>query len=131
MFGRKIEPPPKKEWSHNVFSPLPLKGVSAVQLGQLLQCCAFARLAEVSDFERPARLRHGISPEYPSSRHIFLKNAASANIILRFELSHKFGSNFFQNSADSIDKERRADYVLEHRMRTACVSPRSTLAPSF
>ena len=94
-----------------------------MQLGQLLQRRTFARLAEDSDFERPARLRHGISPEYPSSRHIFLKNAASANIILRFELSHKFGSNFFQNYADSIDKEGRADYVFEHRMRTACVSP--------
>jgi hypothetical protein len=40
---------------------------------------------------------------------------------LRFELSHKFGGNFFQNSADSIDKERRRAYVLDHRMRTACV----------
>lgn len=67
------------------------------------------------------RLCHGISPEFSSSRHIFLKNAASANIILRFELSHKSGSNLFQNLPDSIDKKGPADYVLQHRMRTACV----------
>lgn len=71
------------------------------------------------------RLRHGISPECPSSRHIFLKYTAGAKNILRFELSHKSSSNLFQISADFIDKKRRLHYVLEHRMRAACVLFRS------
>ena len=121
MFGPQIESFAKKEWSHSVFSPLPSAGVAAQQLEYLLGRFEFARLAKAADLRRPARLRHGISRECPSSRHIFLKNAASAKIILRFELSHKSGSNLFQNFADSIDIERRPYYVLQHRMRAACV----------
>lgn len=121
MFGPQIESLAKKEWSHSVFPPLPCAGVSSRQLEHLRHSHEFARLAKATAFRRSARLRHDIPGKCPSSRHIFLKNAASAKIILRFELSHKSGSNLFQNLADSIDIERRPYYVLQHRMRAACV----------
>ncbi|WP_234186526.1 hypothetical protein [Shinella sp. NM-101] len=121
MFGRKIEPLSEKEWSHSVFSPLHRIGVSLVQLMQLPDPVTLAHGVKIAGARCAVRLHHEISPEYSSSRHIFLKYAASAKTILRFELSHKSGSNFFQNSADFLDKKGRAAYVLEHRMRTACV----------
>jgi hypothetical protein len=131
MFGRKIEPSFQKEWSHSVFSPLHSEGVSAGQLGHLPKGAVFVRQAQAACCGCAIRLRHGFSPESSSSRHIFLKNAASANRILRFDLSHKFSSNLFQNSADSIDKKGRASYVLEHRMRIACALFRSPLTHPF
>jgi hypothetical protein len=82
MFGPKIEPIAKKEWSHSVFPPLRLAGVSAVQRGHLPERRIFALQTEVCSRSRATRLCHAISPEISASRHIFLKNAASANIIL-------------------------------------------------
>ena len=132
MFGAEIESPRQKKNGPTAFFPSSRRGVSAAQLAELPRWDPSSRLAKVPSCGRAARLRHGISPECPSSRHIFLKNAARAKIILRFELSHKSGSNLFQNSTDFIDKERRAYYVLEHRMRTACVLFRSISdAPFF
>lgn len=121
MFGAEIESPRQKKNGPTAFFPSSRRGVSAAQLAELPRWDPSSRLAKVPSCGRAARLRHGISPECPSSRHIFLKNAASAKIILRFELSHKSGSNLFQNLADSIDIERRPYYVLQHRMRAACV----------
>jgi hypothetical protein len=58
MFGRKIEPSSEKEWSHNVFSPLPSPGVSAVQLEQLPPSASFALDAKVA----PAPPRRRVAP---------------------------------------------------------------------
>ena len=122
MFEAEGEPPLRKRMVPQRFSPGSCRGVTALQRGRDIERTIRLRAERKSIAAACAvRLRHGFSPECSSSRHIFLKNAACAKVILRFELSHKSGSNFFQNSTDFLDKERRAAYVLEHRMRTACV----------
>jgi hypothetical protein len=117
MFHAKIEPHPEKRMVPQRFSPASLKGCvrsATDRTRDALQGCATAI---------PQNVRH--------HDIFFWEMLHPRTLFCDSNLSHKSGSIFFQKPADSIDKKRRAAYVLEHRMRTACVSFRSAPDASF
>jgi hypothetical protein len=132
MFHAKIEPHPEKRMVPQRFSPASLKGCVRSATDRTRAAAPQCPRSE-SRIIRDAL--QGCATAIPQNvRHhdiFFWEMLHPRTLFCDSNLSHKSGSIFFQKPADSIDKKRRAAYVLEHRMRTACVSFRSAPDASF